>query len=110
MHERIKGSFRYFVITAVCLFLILGCLVLYAGVQEANLKKAEAVRETKIYAERIEALLNSLFHKTDILESIIITSNGEVPEETFHDRQSRHKGCPIPAGRGCALLLSLGGQ
>ena len=75
MHERIKGSFRYFVITAVCLFLILGCLVLYAGVQEANLKKAEAVRETKIYAERIEALLNSLFHKTDILESIIITSN-----------------------------------
>lgn len=85
MHERIKGSFRYFVITAVCLFLILGCLVLYAGVQEANLKKAEAVRETKIYAERIEALLNSLFHKTDILESIIITSNGEVPEETFRD-------------------------
>ena len=85
MQERIKGSFRYFVITAAGLFLILGCMVLYAGVQEAQLKKTEAVRETKIYAERIEALLNSLFHKTDILESIIITSNGEVPEETFSD-------------------------
>ena len=85
MHERIKGISRYFVITAVTMFFILGCVILFAGVQEAKLKKAEARRETKIYAERIEALLNSLFHKTDILESIIITSNGDVPEETFRD-------------------------
>lgn len=85
MHERVKGIVRYFLVTAVTLFLILGCIILYAGVQEAKLKKAEARRETKIYAERIEALLNSLFHKTDILESIIITSNGDVPEETFCD-------------------------
>lgn len=85
MHKGIKGILRYFVLTAVILSIFLGMLILFAGIQEARLKKAEARRETKIYAERTEALLNSLFHKTDILESIIITSNGNVPEETFRD-------------------------
>lgn len=85
MGDRRKGSVRYFVVTAMTLFLILGCVILFAGVEDAKLKKAEARRETKIYAERTEALLNSLFHKTDILESIIITSKGDVPEETFRD-------------------------
>lgn len=61
MHERVNGIVRYFLVTVVALFLILGCIILYVGFQKATLKKAEARRETKIYAGRIEALLNSLF-------------------------------------------------
>lgn len=39
MHDRVKGIVRYFLVTVVALFLILGCIILYAGVQKATLKK-----------------------------------------------------------------------
>lgn len=44
-----------------------------------------AYRTAQVYSARIESLLESLFHKTDVLEAIIIVNGGRLSEETFID-------------------------
>lgn len=76
---------RYFSIvcfTGILLTVLIS--VLFSLVFKKN-ERAEVQHTLEVYTARTEGLLNSLFHKTDILESIIITSKGEVPEETFND-------------------------
>lgn len=65
--------------------LLTGCIVCAAALWSAGNKKENALRLAEGYAIRTEALLDSLFHKTDVLESIVITGRGEISEEAFRD-------------------------
>ena len=65
--------------------LLTGCIVCAAALWSAGNKKEDALRLAEGYAVRTEALLDSLFHKTDVLESIVITGRGEISEEAFRD-------------------------
>ena len=65
--------------------LLTGCIVCAAALWSAGNKKEDALRLAEGYAVRTEALLDSHFHKTDVLESIVITGRGEISEEAFRD-------------------------
>lgn len=79
-----KGRHYQFwvLLIGVAITVLLGCYRAGEGRRQAEL---DAHHILEVYAARSEGLLNALFHKTDVLESIIITSHGEVPEETFND-------------------------
>ena len=55
------------------------------GEEKAELLNRKMCIRDRGYAVRTEALLDSLFHKTDVLESIVITGRGEISEEAFRD-------------------------
>ena len=57
----------------------------YAAWSSADRRRAEALRTTEVYSARLETLLNGLFHKTDVLESVIIAGHGYMPEAIFGD-------------------------
>ena len=69
-------------LTGVLLTLV---LVTYSAWSTANQRRADALRTAEVYSARLETLLNALFHKTDVLESIIIAEHGAMPEDVFHD-------------------------
>lgn len=52
---------------------------------DAEHNKEVAYRTAQVYSARIESLLDSLFHKTDVLASVIISDEGILSEETFTD-------------------------
>lgn len=52
---------------------------------DAENNKEVAYRTAQVYGTRIESLLDSLFHKTDVLASVIISDEGVLSEETFID-------------------------
>lgn len=64
--------------------LTIGVCIYFAWIGVKNYQTS-ALHISEVYAARIESLLNGLFHKTDVLESIIITSKGDVSEEVFQD-------------------------
>ena len=43
------------------------------------------LRTAEVYSARLETLLSGLFHKTDVLESVIIAGHGHIPETVFED-------------------------
>lgn len=51
--------------------------------------KESSVKDTKnistIYAARTETILNSIFHKTDVLAAVVKLQNGQISESTFED-------------------------
>ena len=47
-------------------------------------EKMNIERIRTIYAERTENLINSMFHKTDVLAAAVKMENGDVSEETFN--------------------------
>ena len=57
----------------------------YLAWSGAQAGRQEALHVAEVYAARMETLLSELFHKTDVLESVAISSKGEVPEHTFLD-------------------------
>lgn len=48
-------------------------------------KKNEVYRIKEVYAARLETRLNSLFHKTDVLEAVILTFGDQLSENTFYE-------------------------
>ena len=48
-------------------------------------KREEVLYISKVYGAKLESLLDSLFHKTDIFETIIIAHDGEMSEVAFDD-------------------------
>ena len=46
---------------------------------------AEEERVRTIYTERTENLVNSIFHKTDVLAAVVKLENGDITEDTFDD-------------------------
>lgn len=52
---------------------------------DAENNKMVAYRTAQVYGTRIESLLDSLFHKADVLASVIISDEGVLSEKTFID-------------------------
>ena len=77
----------YFIIGAVGAILSLLVTYWYAYSSMQN-KRSEILYISEVYNAKIESLLESLFHKTDIFEAIIMEQNGGMSEETF-DRLSQ---------------------
>ncbi len=48
-------------------------------------EKANIARIRTIYADRTENVINSIFHKTDVLAAAVKLENGNISEETFDD-------------------------
>lgn len=65
--------------------LLVLCLTGYSAWSSRRGIQVDALHTAKVYSARLETLLNDLFHKTDVLESIIITGQGAVPEAVFED-------------------------
>lgn len=76
-----KKKFHLIICTCGIIISIL-ITYLYAHASMEN-KRNEAMYISEVYGTRLESLLNSLFHKTDIFETIIIDRNGEISKETF---------------------------
>lgn len=70
-----------FVISA----LVVAVLVTYFAWDDVRTDRNEAMRTNQVYSTRITSLLDSLFHKTDIMEAMIIADGGELTEKTFTD-------------------------
>ncbi|WP_080800626.1 diguanylate cyclase domain-containing protein [Arabiibacter massiliensis] len=66
--------------------LVVSALVVgYFMQDDMSYRREQALRIDEVYSARIESLLDSLFHKTDVMESLIIAERGELSEETFND-------------------------
>ena len=66
----------------VLLSLTITCMYAHTGMKNKR-SEIEYINET--YSTKLESLLDSLFHKTDIFESVIITQEGELSEEIFNN-------------------------
>ncbi|MDO5408419.1 MAG: diguanylate cyclase [Eubacteriales bacterium] len=77
------GKKRFYVMVCIGgVLLSLTITYLYACSGMKN-KRNEILYIGETYSARLESLLDSLFHKTDIFEAVIITNDGEMPEEIF---------------------------
>mgnify|MGYP000308499875 FL=1 len=47
--------------------------------------KRDARHVADVYSARSEMLLNSLFHKTDVVEAIVLANNGELSQSVFEN-------------------------
>lgn len=47
--------------------------------------KESAMNTAEIYSARVESLLNSLFHKTDVLEAMVLNNRGEMSQSVYED-------------------------
>lgn len=83
--NRLKRSFPSYIVVLILGFIISGLIVTCIAVSDTERSKEEAKRVSQVYSVRVESLLNSLFHKTDVLEAIIISARGNLPENTFSD-------------------------
>lgn len=70
------------------LLLVLGLLLsiltgftLYQSLEKRE--KQDIAQTSTIYTERTESLINSIFHKTDVLAATVKLNNGDISEETF---------------------------
>ena len=50
--------------------------------------KRDARHVADVYSARSEMLLNSLFHKTDVVEAIVLANNGELSQSVLKMWQS----------------------
>jgi signal transduction histidine kinase/CheY-like chemotaxis protein len=55
----------------------------YSYLHAQSVKNIERIRTT--YAERTENLVNSIFHKTDVLAAIVKMQNGNITKEVFDE-------------------------
>lgn len=69
------------------ILLIAGSILFSAHTQERQ-KKEEAYHILELYSVRMESLLDGLFHKTDILESVVIINHGQIDDGTFDNLSS----------------------
>ena len=65
--------------------LVVGAVTAYVAGDDVRAERNEALRTDQVYSSRITSLLDGLFHKTDIMEAMIIAGNGELSEKTFVD-------------------------
>ena len=65
--------------------LVVGAVTAYVAGDDVHAERNEALRTDQVYSSRITSLLDGLFHKTDIMEAMIIAGNGELSEKTFVD-------------------------
>ena len=73
------------VVAFVVSALVVAVLVTYFAWDDVRTDRNEAMRTNQVYSTRITSLLDSLFHKTDIMEAMIIADGGELTEKTFTD-------------------------
>ena len=59
--------------------------VAYAAWSSADHRRTDALHTAEVYSARLETLMGGLFHKTDVLESVIIAGHGHIPETAFED-------------------------
>ncbi|MEE0815195.1 MAG: CHASE domain-containing protein, partial [Desulfovibrio fairfieldensis] len=59
--------------------------VAYAAWSSADHRRTDALHTAEVYSARLETLMGGLFHKTDVLESVIIAGHGHIPETVFED-------------------------
>jgi signal transduction histidine kinase/BarA-like signal transduction histidine kinase len=79
-----EGQARGLWILALCLAASLTVAGLYyRTVCRQSLKNIERIRT--IYTERTENLINSVFHKTDVLAAVVKLENGDISKKTFED-------------------------
>lgn len=67
-------------VTGLVIVVIAVGLLTWSSVQASHDK---ALRTSRVYGAHVESVLQNLFHKTDILEAIVVTQNGELSDETF---------------------------
>ena len=67
---------------AICTALVI-CVVAYFAWDDVTRRKEDALHTDQVYSARIESVLTSLFHKTDVLEAMIIAEGGSLSEDTF---------------------------
>lgn len=70
-------------VTFVVCALLVVCVVAYFAWDDVTWRKEDALHTDQVYSARIESLLTSLFHKTDVLEAMTIAEGGAMSEETF---------------------------
>jgi len=81
--EKIK---RHRDLLILCFYLL--CATLAAGVYYDLLRKQSegGIEQARtIYAERTESLINSVFHKTDVLAAVLKLTGGNISYQTFND-------------------------
>ena len=61
------------------------CLVAYSAFTSVEMLKRDARHVADVYSARSEMLLNSLFHKTDVVEAIVLANNGELSQSVFEN-------------------------
>ena len=59
--------------------------VAYAAWSSADHRRTDALHTAEVYSARLETLMGGLFHKTDVLESVIIAGHGHIPETAVED-------------------------
>jgi len=77
-----KNSVKVWILTAGIFFSALLAILYFKSLQRQEKKDIERIRT--IYTERTENLINSVFHKTDVLAAVVKLENGAVSEETFN--------------------------
>ena len=55
---------------------------LYIVIEKQQVKDVQQV--STIYSERTENVINSIFHKTDVLAAVVKMNNGDIKEDTFN--------------------------
>lgn len=66
--------------------IIITCyLVAYSAFTSVEMLKRDARHVADVYSARSEMLLNSLFHKTDVVEAIVLANNGELSQSVFEN-------------------------
>lgn len=64
--------------------MIITVLIAVIVMQLSGRQNRELARHTaEVYSARTERLLDSLFHKTDVLDAILVENGGKMDEETF---------------------------
>ncbi|MCC8157799.1 MAG: sensor domain-containing diguanylate cyclase [Phascolarctobacterium sp.] len=60
-------------------------LVAYSAYLSTEALKRDAEHIAEVYSARTEGLLSDLFHKTDILEAIVLSNGGKISEAGFNN-------------------------
>ena len=80
--RRTRAFPLYAVVLAIGVLLVV-LLVGWLAWIDAQANHDKALRTSRVYGAHVESVLGDLFHKTDILEAIVVTQDGELSEETF---------------------------
>ena len=80
--RRTRAFPLYAVVLAIGVLLVV-LLVGWLAWIDAQASHDKALRTSRVYGAHVESVLGDLFHKTDILEAIVVTQDGELSEETF---------------------------
>lgn len=71
-------------VLCLCLAATLTCTAIYyRAIRRDTSQRIERIQT--LYADRTENLVNSIFHKTDVLAAVVKLNHGDISEETFDD-------------------------